>query len=144
MIAELHFLTQKPSKVQSSFLTHCLRVVDDDSVDTCKGEGRLPILSPLKRNSARFQPFCREFLRAESLWVLPIGQLGHMNQAKFESSLPTVLSPAGSTSLAKWSASEVARSAFAGVTARMMALSPCNGDNKAHYSSNSFKLSSHK
>ena len=37
-----------------------------------------------------------------------------------------VLSPAGSTSLARWRASDVARSAFAGVTARMMALSPCS------------------
>ena len=38
-----------------------------------------------------------------------------------------VLSPAGSTCLARCKASDVARSAFAGVTARMMALSPCKG-----------------
>ena len=39
--------------------------------------------------------------------------------------IPMVLSPAGSTCLARCKASDVARSAFAGVTARMMALSPC-------------------
>ena len=39
--------------------------------------------------------------------------------------IPMVLSPAGSTCLARCKASEVARSAFAGVTARIMALSPC-------------------
>lgn len=39
-------------------------------------------------------------------------------------STPMVRSPMGSTSLASRSASDVARSAFAGVTARMMALSP--------------------
>ena len=36
-----------------------------------------------------------------------------------------VRSPAGSTSRARCRASEVARSALAGVTAKMMALSPC-------------------
>jgi hypothetical protein len=38
---------------------------------------------------------------------------------------PMVREPAGSTSRASCSASDVARSAFAGVTARMMAFSPC-------------------
>lgn len=40
-------------------------------------------------------------------------------------SAPIVRSPAGSTSRARCSASDVARSALAGVTARMMAFSPC-------------------
>ncbi len=38
---------------------------------------------------------------------------------------PIVRSPVGSTSRARCKASDVARSAFAGVTARMIALSPC-------------------
>ena len=41
---------------------------------------------------------------------------------------PMVRSPAGSTCRARCSASEVARSALAGVTARMIALSPCKAD----------------
>lgn len=40
-------------------------------------------------------------------------------------STPIVLSPAGSTCRARCSASDVAKSALAGVTARIMALSPC-------------------
>lgn len=42
-------------------------------------------------------------------------------------STPMVRSPGGSTSRAMRSASLVAKSALAGVTARMMALSPCGG-----------------
>ena len=40
-------------------------------------------------------------------------------------SAPIVLSPAGSTLLAMLRASEVARSAFAGDTAKMMVFCPC-------------------
>ena len=43
-----------------------------------------------------------------------------------------VRSPEGSTSRARCSASEVARSALAGVTARMMALSPCSPSSFRH------------
>ena len=50
---------------------------------------------------------------------------GSMPPSALQAGSPMVRSPAGSTSLARWRASEVARSAFAGVTARMMALSPC-------------------
>jgi len=49
-----------------------------------------------------------------------------------QTTVPMVLSPAGSTCRARCSASEVARSALAGVTARMMALSPCRADGSAN------------
>lgn len=49
----------------------------------------------------------------------------HMSLSSVTICSPIVRSPAGSTSRARCSASDVARSALAGVTARMMAFSPC-------------------